>query len=131
MSDPVPPESRLRPSDHTLLRQLRDGEGTAASELHSRYAERILRLARASLSRDLSARLDAEDIVQSVFSSFFRGVSRGFYEVPQGEELWGLFLVITLNKIRARGNYHRAARRDVRRTHGSPDLDSGSGPPHD
>ena len=131
MSNSVHPEHCSRPSDHMLLRQLREGQGDAASELHSRYAERILRLARASLSHDLSARLDAEDIVQSVFSSFFRGVSRGFYEVPEGQELWGLFLVITLNKIRARGNYHRAARRDVRRTHASAELDSGRGPSHE
>jgi RNA polymerase sigma factor (sigma-70 family) len=38
--------------------------------------------------------------------------------VPAGEELWKLFLVIALNKIRAKGVYHRAAKRDVRLTAG-------------
>jgi RNA polymerase sigma-70 factor (ECF subfamily) len=64
----------------------------------------------------LAGRVDDDDIVQSVFGSFFRGVIHGSYDVPAGEELWNLFLVITLNKIRAKGAHHRAAKRDVRVT---------------
>jgi RNA polymerase sigma-70 factor (ECF subfamily) len=67
--------------------------------------------------------VDVEDIVQSVFGSFFRGASRGDYDVPAGEELWKLFLVIALNKIRAKGAYHRAAKRDVRLTAGGQGLE--------
>src|SRR5207249_1390836 len=61
-------------------------------------------------------RFDPEDIVQSVFRTFFRRAARGDYDAPEGEELWKLFLVIALNKIRATGAYHRAAKRDVRAT---------------
>ena len=86
--------------------------------MYHRYARRLLALARAESGRDLAARVDAEDIVQSVFGSFFRGVKQGYYEAPPGEELWGLFLVIALNKVRAKGAYHRAAKRDVRKTRG-------------
>jgi RNA polymerase sigma-70 factor (ECF subfamily) len=60
-----------------------------------------------------------DDIVQSVFGSFFRGASQGFYDLPEGEELWRLFLVIALNKIRARARYHHAACRDARKTAGA------------
>src|SRR5262249_20778527 len=59
---------------------------------------------------------------QSVCGSFFRGASSGYYDVPAGEELWKLFLVIALNKIRAKGAYHRAAKRDVRLTVGGDCL---------
>src|SRR5581483_5740315 len=76
----------------------------------------------AECSNDLARRVEVEDIIQSVFSSFFRGVNKGYYEVPEGEELWQLFLVIALNKIRAKGNFHRAARRDVRQTVGGNAL---------
>ena len=38
-----------------------------------------------------------------MFGSFFRRVSRDLYDVPAGEELWHLFLVITLNKSLCRG----------------------------
>ena len=62
------------------------------------------------------ARLDPEDIVQSVFRTFFRRAATGHYVVPKGDELWKLFLVIALCKIRDASAYHRAAKRDVRRT---------------
>jgi RNA polymerase sigma-70 factor, ECF subfamily len=104
------------PSDHSLLRRLRGGSQDAATQLYLRYADRLRALTRTRFSGDLSPRLDVEDIVQSVFGSFFRGASRGYYDVPAGEELWKLFLVIALNKIRAKGAYHRAAKRDVRLT---------------
>lgn len=106
------------PSDRSLLARVQDGSQAAAETLYQRYARRLLALARAESGRDLAARVDAEDIVQSVFGSFFRGVRQGYYDAPPGEELWGLFLVIALNKVRAKGAYHRAAKRDVRRTRG-------------
>lgn len=118
------PTRRVKPmdespttTDRSLLRRVRRGSEGAAGELHRRYADRLLALARARSGSDLRARLDAEDIVQSVFGSFFRGAKRGLYSAPDGEELWGLFLVIALNKIRAQAGHHRAAKRDVRRTH--------------
>jgi RNA polymerase sigma-70 factor (ECF subfamily) len=92
-------------------------------ELYRRYAERLLTLARARVGGDLAARLDPEDIVQSVFGSFFRAARRGYYEVPSGEDLWRLFLVIALNKIRAKGAFHRAARRAVGMTVGGDELE--------
>ena len=44
-------------------------------------------------------------------------------DVPAGEELWRLLLVLALNKIRAKGAFHRAAKRDVRRTVASSEVD--------
>ncbi len=61
-------------------------------------------------------RVDWEDVVQSVFGSVFRRVREGLYDVPPGEELWKLFLVVALNKIRDQGRHHNAAKRDVRQT---------------
>jgi RNA polymerase sigma-70 factor (ECF subfamily) len=116
------PDPERAPSDHSLLGRFRRGSEDAATQLYLRYADRLRALAQAQASPGLARRLDVEDIVQSVFGSFFRGASQGFYEVPVGEELWKLFLVIALNKIRARGAYHHAAKRDVRRTSGSDVL---------
>src|SRR5207248_838524 len=48
-----------------------------------------------------------------------------------GDELWKLFLVIALNKICAKGSYHRAAKRDVRVTVGGEFLDRYSRHAHD
>src|SRR5262249_5805851 len=98
------------------FRRLQQGNQDAATQLYLKYVHRLRALTQAQCSTELARQVDAEDIVQSIFGSFFRGASQGFYEVPAGEELWKLFLVIALNKIRAKGNYHRAAKRDVRRT---------------
>jgi RNA polymerase sigma-70 factor, ECF subfamily len=110
-------------SDHSLIALYRNGDKDAAAALYHRYAHRLRALAQAKHYSDLSSRVDCEDIVQSVFESFFRGVGRGSYDVPAGEELWHLFLVLTLNKIRAKGVYHRAAKRDVRLTSADGDID--------
>jgi RNA polymerase sigma-70 factor, ECF subfamily len=67
--------------------------------------------------------VDPEDIVQSVFRTFFRRASLGHYTVPDGEEIWKLLLVMALNKVRATGAFHRAAKRDVRRTSGGEAFD--------
>jgi RNA polymerase sigma-70 factor (ECF subfamily) len=64
----------------------------------------------------MARRLDADDIVQSVFCAFFQAVRRGYYDVPDGEDLWRLIVVIALNKVRAKKIFHQAARRDIRRT---------------
>ncbi len=50
------------------------------------------------------------------FARFFVGAAEGHYQIPDGEELWKLFLVISLNKIRALGEFHRAAKRSVSQT---------------
>ncbi|MCA9262301.1 MAG: sigma-70 family RNA polymerase sigma factor [Planctomycetales bacterium] len=100
-------------SDHSLLRRFRAGEQDAATELYLRYSSRLLGLANRQTSEALSARLDADDIVQSVFRTFFRRVADGCYDVPPGDELWQLLLVLALNKIRSQATYHRAKKRDV------------------
>jgi RNA polymerase sigma-70 factor (ECF subfamily) len=110
-------------SDRSLLRRFRAGDQDAATEIYLRYAHRLRALAEAKCGPDLAQRLDADDIVQSVFRSFFRGASGGCYDVPAGEELWKLLLVIALNKIRAQGAFHRAAKRDVRHTAAADHLD--------
>jgi RNA polymerase sigma-70 factor (ECF subfamily) len=111
------------PSDHSLLRRYRRGSEDAATQLYLRYAQRLRGLARAQISPTLARRVDLDDIVQSVFRSFFRRAGSGYYDVPAGEELWKLFLVIALHKIRNQGTFHNAAKRDVRRTAGGEHLE--------
>jgi RNA polymerase sigma-70 factor, ECF subfamily len=108
------------PSDRELLRQFQEGSQDAAASLYGRYAHRLRALVRAHTIASVGSRFDAEDIVQSVFRRFFQRASQGNYEVPASEELWNLFLVIALNRLRAEEAYHRAAKRDVRLTVRSP-----------
>lgn len=116
-------DEALSATDRSLLRAIRGGSDEAAAKLYRRYAQRLRALAKAQSSHELARREDVDDIVQSVFGSFFRAASQGLYDVPAGEDLWKLFVVIAMNKIRAKGNYHRAAKRDVRVTSGSEALE--------
>jgi RNA polymerase sigma-70 factor, ECF subfamily len=123
MSEPsadvvTPPD----PSDRSLLVRLRGGQQDAATELYLRYAARLRSLVRARCSPQLARRVEPDDIVQSVFRRFFHRVLQGDYDVPPGEELWGLLLVIALNKIRTEESFHRAGKRDVRLSAGTPDA---------
>ena len=111
-------------SDHSLLRRFRRGNQDAATALYLRYAGRLRAFAESKFTLSLARRIDAEDIVQSVFRSFFQHAKRGLYDVPAGEELWKILLVIALNKIRTQLTFHRAAKRDVRVTSGSQSLAS-------
>jgi RNA polymerase sigma-70 factor, ECF subfamily len=100
-------------TDSSLVRRFQSGDGDAATKLYKRYAQRLHRLAQRNTGSDLAARFDAEDVVQSVFRTFFRRVQKGFYDLPAGEELWRLLLVISLNKIRSLAVHHRAQKRNV------------------
>jgi len=105
-----------RVSDGSLIRRLRDGSEDAATQLYTRYAKRLRALAKTKTSGQLARRVDAEDIVQSVFRIFFAGAKGGLYDIPDGDDLWKLLLVIALNKIRGASDFHNAAKRDIRAT---------------
>lgn len=114
-------ESKLPGSDVVLLDRFRSGDEDAALKLYYRYADRLMRLASKNTPAELAPRFDPEDIVQSVFRTFFRRASEGQYEAPDGDELWKLLLVMALNKVRAKGAFHRSEKRDIRKTQGLPE----------
>jgi RNA polymerase sigma-70 factor (ECF subfamily) len=98
-----------------LLDGLRRGDEGAAQELFRRYAGRLIGLARSRLSDQLRGKVDPEDVMQSVFKSFFRRQAAAEYELDSWDSLWSLLTVITLRKCGYRTRHFRAARRDVRR----------------
>lgn len=118
MTDPQQSQaySESDPTDQTLMRRFRSGEQDAASALYVRYAKRLQHLANRQTSTALSFRITSDEIVQSVFRTFFRRVAKGQYEAVDGDDLWRLFLVMSLNKIRSAAEYHGAQKRDVRKT---------------
>jgi RNA polymerase sigma-70 factor (ECF subfamily) len=118
-TEPAPNVPRLpngEASDGSLVRRFRSGSQDAATDLYLRYAERLRALARGKVNPTLATRVDPDDIVQSVFRSFFQAALQGLYDVPAGEELWKILMVIALNKIRNQREFHLAAKRDARLT---------------
>ena len=70
------------PSDHLLLQRFRSGKNGGPTLLFLRYAERVRALASAQSSPALASRVAPDDIVQSVFRTFFRHAATGEYNVP-------------------------------------------------
>src|SRR5580693_7271824 len=96
-----------------LLERFRDGDDQAAEALFSRYFERLTLLARSRLSPRLASRTDPEDIVMSVYRSFFVGVRRGRFALSRGGDLWRLLASITRHKLLRQVRYQRAECRSV------------------
>lgn len=98
-----------------LLAKLRQGDPAAAERIFRNFARRLVGLARTRLTQDVRAKADPEDVVQSVFRSFFTRQAEGQFEVAGWNDLWSLLAVITLRKCGHKVEHFRAACRDVHR----------------
>ena len=107
--------SFITPSDRSLVILVRDGDEDAAELLYNRYARRVLGLVKSQMSEKLSSATEPDDLVQSVFKSFFRKVQTGVYNAPPGRTLWNLIAVVAVNKVIRSANYHTAQCRDLER----------------
>jgi RNA polymerase sigma factor (sigma-70 family) len=108
----------------TLVERWRQGDQQAAAELFRRYAERLVALARSRLSRKESQRVDPEDIVQSVYRSFFTDTREGRYELQRGGDLWRLLVTITLHKVQNQVQRLKTKKRAVAREQAFASEDS-------
>ena len=90
-------------------------DDAAAREVFQRYAARLVQLARVRLDRQTRQKVDPEDVVQSVFRSFFTRQAEGRFDLASWDDLWSLLVVITIRKCRRQAVALRAGRRDVRR----------------
>lgn len=95
-----------------LLQRWRDGDENAATEIFERYVNRLCALARTRLSSRMKRRVEAEDVVQSAYRSFFRRAGDNYALEKQGD-LWRLLAAITINKIRGQVEFHTAKKRGV------------------
>src|SRR5438105_4369179 len=102
------------PESKVLVSRWRKGDQDAAKELFNRYASRLVALARRQISQRLASRLDPEDVVQSVFRSFFGRVKAGKFRIEEQDDLGKLLVRITVHKTLRKVEYHRAAKRDPR-----------------
>ena len=97
-----------------LLHRWLAGDAEAAGQLFQRYSAKLTGLASKHLSDRLARRSDSEDVIQSVFRTFFGRSSRGEFTINSSGELWRLLVTITLAKVRDLARRHTAAKRDIR-----------------
>lgn len=98
-----------------VVDRLRNGDEDAAMEVFNRFAGRLIRLARSRLDAQVRQKMDAEDVMQSVFRSFFVRQAKGQFKLDGWDSLWSLLVRITLRKCGRRVEVLRAQRRDIRR----------------
>jgi RNA polymerase sigma-70 factor (ECF subfamily) len=109
-----------------LLNRLRRGDDAASREVYERYRQRLIYLAQQRLAGALQNKVDPEDVLQSVYRSFFVRVAEGQFELEDWDGLWNLLVSITLHKCGHQVEYHYAARRDMRREAAGAGTDGAS-----
>jgi len=96
-----------------LLKRWMEGDDDAARRLFELYSQRLALLAEKNISQRLARRVDGDDIVQSVFRTFFRRSARGEFQIKDSAALWRLMVKITLAKVRSQARRHTSDKRDV------------------
>jgi RNA polymerase sigma-70 factor (ECF subfamily) len=96
-----------------LIGKARTGDPRAEDELFRRYASRLARLAQYRLCAKLGRRLDAEDVVQSAYRTFFGHLRAGRYEFPTRGGVWRMLAAITVRKLNRQVQWHRAGKRTI------------------
>src|SRR5438445_9455467 len=107
MSDP--------PADPVLVDLWRAGNEEAARQIFDRYVDRLMAVARGRISERLQSRFGPEDIVQSVFRTFFSHARKGDFSISDQDDLCKLLMRITVHKVLSQVAFHQAAKRDANR----------------
>jgi hypothetical protein len=86
------------PSFLDLLRRLECGDPEAAAILFHAYAHRLIGLARRRLDERVRAKVDADDVVNSVIRTFCRRAAERPFDLDGPDDLWALLVEIALRK---------------------------------
>lgn len=96
-----------------ILEGLRTGDGDSCRLFWQQYGASLEAIAAQQLSGRLRRRVGADDIVQSVFRTFFRRISSGQFDLPDSDSLWRLMCAITLTKARRAARHHHQKKRGL------------------
>jgi RNA polymerase sigma-70 factor (ECF subfamily) len=121
-NEPIPQPESL----HRMIEGLRAKDEDTAKQIVAQYEQRLGALVRSRLDVRLKNRVDAEDVLQSAFRSFFRRAGEGEFQFDDWNGLWALLAQIAVRKSYRQSVHHRAQRRDVRREQ-STESDDDSG----
>lgn len=81
-----------------LLARLKKGDQDAGTEIVNRFMRRLIGLARSKLDAKVLRKIDPEDVVQSVFRSYFVRQMEGEFQIRDWDNLWSLLALITARK---------------------------------
>jgi RNA polymerase sigma-70 factor, ECF subfamily len=98
--------------DQSLVNLCRKGDDRAAKELFDRYVEKLHALAQRRISQRLASRVDPDDIVQSVFRTFFGRLKQGQFKIDEQDDVGRLLVSITVHKTLRQIAFHKADKRN-------------------
>ncbi|MEL7496621.1 MAG: sigma-70 family RNA polymerase sigma factor [Planctomycetota bacterium] len=98
-----------------ILKNTQLGDATAESTLHRKFVGRLIRLASRRINDRFRAKIEPEEIVQSVFASFFRRHTKGEFHFDSWNDLWALLVKITLCKCANKVEGFMSAKRNINR----------------
>lgn len=101
-------------SFHHLIEQAAAGREQAAAQIVDQHTDALVRIARQRIGNKLGQRVEAEDILQSVYRSFFVRLQDGQFEIEKGKDLWNLLVRMTVNKICRKATFHQREKRDFK-----------------
>jgi RNA polymerase sigma-70 factor (ECF subfamily) len=96
-----------------VMARLRAGDDDAAAQVFRRFTRRLVALARARLDSRVRQKVDPEDVLQSVYKSFFLRCEQGKLSLGGWDNLWSLLTVITTRKCGRWARKFHTGRRDV------------------
>jgi len=113
-------------SFHEVMARLRTGDQDAATRVFHQFARRLIALAQTRLQGRLRQKIDPEDVLQSVYKSFFVRHEKGQWQLDSWDGLWAILMVITLRKCGRWAEVFQTERRDMKREVSTGEgLDSG------
>ncbi len=98
-----------------LIHGLRAGDERVVAEFCDRYGDALQRVAEKHLAPGVRRRVGPEDVVQSVFRTFFRRARVGEFQLADGDALWRLLCAIALTKAREQMRFHLRKKRGLDR----------------
>jgi RNA polymerase sigma-70 factor (ECF subfamily) len=107
--------SNMSDSFVEFVARLQSNGDVAAEELFGRFTHQLIALALRHVGAELRHKVDPEDVVQSVYKSFFMRYGDGKLNAVNWNSLWGLLTLITVRKCAERAAHHYAGCRDATR----------------
>jgi RNA polymerase sigma factor (sigma-70 family) len=99
----------------SFAERLRRGESSASEELLQRYARRLRAIASRRVGCILRSKFDTEDVLQSVFGSFFAEMRSGKISVTSSHNLRGLLALMVTRKCARYAERYSSLSRDYKR----------------
>ncbi len=105
--------SELDSNSNNLIQAILKSTPGYEARVFNLYSQRLTDYASTRMPNKLNGRVDSDDIVQSVFRSFFRRNRKGEFSFFESLDLWKLLVAMTYRKVINNIKFHTRDKRNV------------------